>query len=105
MANDPRVERLRKVPLFTGCTEKQLAFIATRVEDIDLPAGKVLTEADERKLREDLDAAVREAIAAQEAVGPPALDTLIDDVYAEPPWHLREQLDALRRTRRSKEKR
>jgi CRP-like cAMP-binding protein len=44
VANDPRVDRLRKVPLFAGCTEKQLAFIATRVEDIDLPAGKVLTE-------------------------------------------------------------
>jgi CRP-like cAMP-binding protein len=44
VANDPRVERLRKVPLFAGCSEKQLAFIATRVEDIDLPAGKVLTQ-------------------------------------------------------------
>ncbi len=44
MAKDERVERLRKVPLFTGCTDKQLQFIATRVEDVDLPAGKVLTE-------------------------------------------------------------
>ncbi len=44
MAKDERVERLRKVPLFTGCTDKQLQFVATRVEDIDLPAGKVLTE-------------------------------------------------------------
>jgi CRP-like cAMP-binding protein len=44
VAKDERVERLRKVPLFTGCTDKQFAFIATRVEDIDLPAGKVLTE-------------------------------------------------------------
>ena len=44
MAKDERVERLRKIPLFTGCTDKQLAFIATRVEDVDLPAGKKLTE-------------------------------------------------------------
>ncbi len=44
MAKDERVERLRAVPLFAGCTDKQLAFIATRVEDLDFPAGKVLTE-------------------------------------------------------------
>lgn len=44
MAKDERVERLRSVPLFSGCSDRQLQFIATRVEDIDLPAGKVLTE-------------------------------------------------------------
>ncbi len=44
MARDERVERLRSVPLFSGCNEKQLRFIATRVEDLDFPAGKVLTE-------------------------------------------------------------
>lgn len=44
MAKDERIERLRQVPLFSGCSDKQLQFIATRVEDIDLPAGKVLTE-------------------------------------------------------------
>ena len=41
---DARVERLRSVPLFGGCTEKELAFIASRTDEIDLPAGKVLTE-------------------------------------------------------------
>jgi len=35
---------------------------------------------------------VREAIARQEAVAPPALATLIDDVYEEPTWLQREQL-------------
>lgn len=44
MTKDERVERLRSVPLFSGCTEKQLAFIASRVEDMDFPAGKVMTE-------------------------------------------------------------
>ena len=44
MARDERVERLRKVNLFSGCTEKQLEFIATRVEDLDFKAGKVLCE-------------------------------------------------------------
>jgi len=29
---------------------------------------------------------------------PPARDSLLDDVYAEQPWHLREQLDQLQET-------
>jgi len=62
-----------------------------------LRAEGLLTEAAEQKLRDELDASVREAIAAEEKVGPPPLETLITDVYAEPPWHLREQLEALRR--------
>jgi CRP/FNR family cyclic AMP-dependent transcriptional regulator len=41
---DARVDRLRSVPLFAGCTDKELAFIASRVDEVDLPAGKVLTE-------------------------------------------------------------
>ena len=44
MAKDERVERLRAVPLFAGCSDKQLRFIASRVEDLDLPQGKTLTE-------------------------------------------------------------
>jgi CRP/FNR family transcriptional regulator, cyclic AMP receptor protein len=44
MAKDERVDRLRRVPMFSGCSEKQLQFIATRVEDVDIPAGRVLTE-------------------------------------------------------------
>jgi pyruvate dehydrogenase E1 component alpha subunit len=42
-----------------------------------------------------LEAEVREAIARQEAIAPPALETLIDDVYEEPTWNLREQLGEL----------
>ena len=44
MAKDPRVDRLRKVPLFEACNDKQLEFIATRVDEVDVPAGKTLTE-------------------------------------------------------------
>ncbi len=40
--SDPRVERLRRVPLFAACTEKQLQFIAGRVDELDLPVGMVL---------------------------------------------------------------
>ena len=44
MGNDPRIDLLRKVNLFSDCTEKQLAFNATRVEDVDVPAGRVLCQ-------------------------------------------------------------
>lgn len=40
--SEPRVERLRRVPLFAACTDKQLQFIAGRVDELDLPAGRVL---------------------------------------------------------------
>ncbi len=40
--SDPRVECLRRVPLFAACTDKQLKFIAGRVEELDLVAGSIL---------------------------------------------------------------
>ena len=33
---------LHRVPLFSACNDKQLAFIATQVEELDFPAGKLL---------------------------------------------------------------
>jgi CRP-like cAMP-binding protein len=39
---DAKAAQLKAVPLFAHCTGKQLAFIATQVEDMDFPAGKVL---------------------------------------------------------------
>jgi CRP/FNR family transcriptional regulator, cyclic AMP receptor protein len=44
MGKDDRIDRLRAVPLFGSCTDDQLRFIETRVEEMDFPAGKVLTE-------------------------------------------------------------
>ncbi|HVR88905.1 MAG TPA: cyclic nucleotide-binding domain-containing protein [Candidatus Limnocylindria bacterium] len=39
---DPRVARLKAVPIFAHCTAAQLAFIVTQVEDMDFKAGRVL---------------------------------------------------------------
>jgi CRP-like cAMP-binding protein len=39
---DAKTKRLKAIPLFAHCTPKQLEFIATQVEDMDFPAGKVL---------------------------------------------------------------
>jgi TPP-dependent pyruvate/acetoin dehydrogenase alpha subunit len=55
----------------------------------------VLDAAADDKLRADLEAEVREIIAAQEKVTPPPLSSLVDDVFAEVPPHLQEQLQEL----------
>ena len=46
-------------------------------------------------ISQQIEAEVRDAIARQEAIALPALETLIDDVYEEPTWLLREQLTEL----------
>jgi len=43
----------------------------------------------------DIEAEVRAVVAEQEAIGMPAVESLIEDVYEEPTWLLREQLDGL----------
>jgi pyruvate dehydrogenase E1 component alpha subunit/2-oxoisovalerate dehydrogenase E1 component alpha subunit len=65
-----------------------------------LAARKVLDAAAEQKLRDEVAAEVKEAIAAEEAAGLPPLASLVEGVYAEMPWHLREQLAELERVRR-----
>ncbi len=52
------------------------------------------------ELEAELEREISEAIATVERAGPPPVETLFEDVYREPPWHLREQaveLDQLRR--------
>lgn len=56
-----------------------------------------LREDQDRRMREDIEARVREVVAAQEPLGPPEIDTLFDDVYETPTWLQREQRDYLRR--------
>ena len=50
-----------------------------------------LDEAADRALAEGIEAEVRTAIAAEEAAPPPPLASLVEDVFEELPWHLREQ--------------
>ncbi len=54
---------------------------------------------DERRaaLWDELDAEVRDAIAEVEQAPPPARDSMFEDVYATPPWSLREQREEMRR--------
>jgi pyruvate dehydrogenase E1 component alpha subunit len=48
------------------------------------------------KLAADIEAEVRKVVAEQEAIGMPPVASLIEDVYEEPTWLLREQLAGLR---------
>jgi pyruvate dehydrogenase E1 component alpha subunit/2-oxoisovalerate dehydrogenase E1 component alpha subunit len=49
-----------------------------------------------------LEAEVRDAIARAEAVGAPPLESIVDDVFEEPTWLLREQLAELAASARTK---
>jgi pyruvate dehydrogenase E1 component alpha subunit/2-oxoisovalerate dehydrogenase E1 component alpha subunit len=53
-------------------------------------------------MAERLETEVRDTIARQEQVGPPALQTIVDDVFEEPTWNLREQLTELEASPRAK---
>lgn len=56
-----------------------------------------LDAAGAERIDEELNEEISRAIDAVEKLRPPALDTLFDDVYAELPWHLREQREDMRR--------
>jgi len=51
---------------------------------------------------ERIETEVRDAIARAEAAGPPALGTIVEDVFEEPTWRLREQMQELEAAPRAK---
>jgi 2-oxoisovalerate dehydrogenase E1 component alpha subunit len=57
-----------------------------------LMAQGLLDAATDERMRAELDAEVRDAVAKEEKIGPPPLASLVEDVFAEVPAHLREQL-------------
>ena len=64
-----------------------------------LLAQGIFSAESEAALAAELEREIREAITLEEAAPPPALATTIEDVFAEPTWNLREQLDDLIRVR------
>lgn len=40
--SDPKIDALSKVPLFAGCSRKELEFVVTRTDEVTVPAGKTL---------------------------------------------------------------
>jgi pyruvate dehydrogenase E1 component alpha subunit len=59
-------------------------------------------DADEQALRAAIDVELKAAVDAAEKTPPPSLDSLFEDVFATPPWHLVEQREALKRGPRPK---
>ena len=41
--SDPKSKSLGKVPLFARCSQKELDFLASRTDQVDVPAGRQLT--------------------------------------------------------------
>jgi pyruvate dehydrogenase E1 component alpha subunit len=74
---------------------RRLDPIARLRRHLDRAAG--WSDARDRALAAELDAEIRAAVAVAEAAPPPPLDSLFDDVFAELPWHLVEQREALRK--------
>jgi pyruvate dehydrogenase E1 component alpha subunit/2-oxoisovalerate dehydrogenase E1 component alpha subunit len=60
-----------------------------------LKARGWLADGEREALAAQLETDVRDAIARAEAAGMPPLESILDDVYEEQPWHLREQLAEL----------
>jgi CRP/FNR family transcriptional regulator, cyclic AMP receptor protein len=42
--SDPKVDALARVPLFARCTRKELEFLATRTDEVDVKAGRTLIQ-------------------------------------------------------------
>ena len=40
---DPKTAALARVPLFAHCTKKELEFVASRTDEVEVPAGRQLT--------------------------------------------------------------
>ncbi|MBC8133942.1 MAG: hypothetical protein H7X95_13235 [Deltaproteobacteria bacterium] len=64
-----------------------------------LTGAGILNEASEIRLREEIESEIKGAVAANEGLAPPALRTMIEDVYVRPPRALEEQLAELQRIR------
>lgn len=60
---------------------------------------EVLTETDAEEMRREIEAEVNAAFRSAEKQAAPTLDTIVEDVYAEVPWHLQEQLEELKAAR------
>jgi 2-oxoisovalerate dehydrogenase E1 component alpha subunit len=79
---------------------KRLDPIARVRRHLERAAG--WTEAMDREAEAEIEAELKSAIATAERTPAPPLDSLFEDVYAAPPWHLVEQRDALRKGPRAK---
>ena len=48
MSKNPKIEQLAKIPLFAHCSKRELAGLATLVDELELPEGQTLAREGER---------------------------------------------------------
>ena len=60
------------------------------------------TEANDKAIEGELEAQIEAAVAVAETTREPSLDSMFEDVFATPPWHLVEQREALKKGPRPK---
>lgn len=53
------------------------------------------TDAEDEKLEETIKEQIQSTLKKVEKIGPPPVETMFEDVYDTPPWHLREQQEEL----------
>ena len=95
MAHNGYLDRLRSVPAFRHCTQRQLELVARLVDVVELPAGTV--ELDRRELVVTLDR-VRALVVGRQAL--PVLLEIAPDLATTPPveteWRAGRATPALR---------
>jgi 2-oxoisovalerate dehydrogenase E1 component alpha subunit len=60
------------------------------------------SEEQDREIEAECNAEIKACVAVSEKAPPPSIDSMFEDVYAEPPWHLVEQRELLRSSPRAK---
>jgi len=66
-----------------------------------LTSRSLLSPEKDKEFEQETVEEIRKAIDEVESYGPPPIETLFEDVYAEPPWHLAEQRELLEKTPRT----
>jgi pyruvate dehydrogenase E1 component alpha subunit len=93
-ADDPR--RYREDREVTEWSERDpIARFRRYLEGRDL-----WSESDEAQAQSEAERSIEEMIQEEEEAGPPPLESLVEDVFAEVPWHLAEELEEVRRLHR-----
>ena len=62
-----------------------------------LEARGLWADPDEEEAKAEVERSIESMIQEEEEVGPPPLETMVEDVFADVPWHLAEELEELRR--------
>lgn len=64
----------------------------TRLETFLIQKG-ITSEAQVQRVRQETEERINNQIKEVEAIGPPSISSMFQDVYAEVPWHLQEELE------------